>query len=145
MFALISGLIAYFASRNERVRGFARRVAQKVSARGVSLIKEFEGFVPYAYKDIAGNWTIGYGTLLRPGHPLIGAGPITEGEAARMLSSHINRSVDPVISKWVKVPLNQNQYDALASWLYNFSENHLRTSTLLRNPQQGNGCYKGTR
>ena len=33
----------------------------KTSARGIELIKQFEGLELEAYQDIAGIWTIGYG------------------------------------------------------------------------------------
>jgi GH24 family phage-related lysozyme (muramidase) len=35
---------------------------RSVSARGLAIIKEFEGFYSKAYRCPAGVWTIGYGT-----------------------------------------------------------------------------------
>ena len=132
MLGFVTGIVAYLASRNEAVREFASRIAQRVSERGKSLIKEFEGLRLKPYFDIAGHKTIGYGILLTPTHPLYTASQITMAQAEQLLSEHIAKNIDPVISRYVKVPLAQNQYDALASWLYNFSETHLSKSTLLK-------------
>jgi GH24 family phage-related lysozyme (muramidase) len=138
MIGVLTGLLAFLASQNQSVRQFAERVAQRVSRNGVALIKQFEGFRDRPYKDVAGHWTIGYGTLLSPDHPWVLTGTaITESKAASLLADHVAKNVDPVISRWVSVPLTQNQYDALASWLYNFNEQKLKTSTLLKKLNAG--------
>ncbi len=45
------------------------------------------------------------------------------------------------VNKYVKVPLTQNQYDALVSFVYNLGEGNFRKSTLLKELNFGN--YKG--
>lgn len=47
-------------------------------------LKADEGFVPYAYQDTLGYWTIGYGTLIDKR-----GGGIPEDIAALLLSRHI--------------------------------------------------------
>lgn len=93
----------------------------------VSLIKEFEGLQLKAYKCPAGVWTIGYGHTKTAREGM----KITERGAEELLR-HDLVWVEEAINKNVRVPLNQNQYDALASWVYNLGGTNLRTSTLLK-------------
>lgn len=99
-----------------------------VSEKGIDLIKQFEGCRLAAYKCPGGVWTIGYG------HTGIDVSPdleITQQEAERLLKSdliiHCNN-----VEKLVKVPLNQNQFDALVSLEYNIGYGAFKNSTLLK-------------
>lgn len=99
-----------------------------VSEKGISLIKNFEGCRLEAYKCPAGIPTIGYGHTGSEVH--IGM-KITQSEADRLLKNdliiHCNN-----VSKLVKVPLNQNQFDALVSFEYNIGYGAFLKSTLLK-------------
>ena len=99
-----------------------------VSEKGIDLIKQFEGCRLAAYKCPGGVLTIGYG------HTGIDVSPdleITQQEAERLLKSdliiHCNN-----VEKLVKVPLNQNQFDALVSLEYNIGYGAFKNSTLLK-------------
>lgn len=103
----------------------------KLGRAGEALIKEFESFHPKAYKDPVGIWTIGWGTTR------INGIPVSEGmEANQVLlqACFLGDLSDALksIDKLVKVPLNQNQIDALASFIYNVGEDGFFTSTLLK-------------
>jgi GH24 family phage-related lysozyme (muramidase) len=108
-----------------------------ISAAGVDLIKGFEGFIPKLYNDPAGHCTIGYGTLLHKGNcdgrasetPY--ADGVDEAKATQLLTEEGARFAT-VIQNNVKVSLNQNQFDALASFSYNIGEGAFRASTLLK-------------
>jgi lysozyme len=102
------------------------------SVHDLSLIKEFEGLRLEAYLCPAKVWTIGYGhtKTAKPGMK------ITEGGAEALLR-HDLEWVESTINKHVKVPLTQNQYDALASFIYNVGAGAFRKSTLLRLLNQG--------
>jgi lysozyme len=102
------------------------------SVSDLSLIKEFEGLRLEAYLCPAKVWTIGYGhtKTAKPGMK------ITEGGAEALLR-HDLEWVESTINKNVKVPLTQNQYDALASFIYNVGAGAFRKSTLLRLLNQG--------
>ena len=99
-----------------------------ISNNGVKLIKNFEGCRLKAYKCPAGIWTIGYG---HTGSNVYPGTEITQTEADSLLKTdliiHCNN-----VSKLVKVPLNQNQFDALVSLEYNIGYGAFSTSTLLR-------------
>lgn len=104
--------------------------------KDVSLIKEFEGLKLKAYQDVVGVWTIGYGHThtAKPGMV------ITAGEAERLLRVDLDW-VEAAINKNVTVKLTQNQYDALASFIYNVGATNFRRSTLL--DKLNDGDYAG--
>lgn len=88
----------------------------KISQNGVDLIKRFEGLELEAYQDIAGIWTIGYGCT-RTEYAYEG-NRITEAEAERLLRLDL-ASREETVTRVVRAPLNQNQFDALVSFEFN--------------------------
>ena len=111
-----------------------QEAAQGVS--DVSLIRQWEGLRLEAYQDPVGVWTIGYGHTFTARAGM----RITEAEAEELLWGDI-QWVETAINRNVVVPLTQNQYDALASWVFNLGEPNLKKSTLLR--KLNNADYKG--
>ena len=99
----------------------------KTSQKGIDLIKHFEGCELNAYKCPAGVWTIGYGHIKGVQEGDV----ITEQQADEMLVEELNE-YENYINTLVAVPLNQNQYDALVSWVYNLGSSNLNSSTLLK-------------
>ncbi|HCE7950020.1 lysozyme [Pseudomonas aeruginosa] len=99
----------------------------RTSQRGIDLIKSFEGLRLSAYQDSVGVWTIGYGTTRGVTRYMT----ITVEQAERMLSNDLQR-FEPELDRLVKVPLNQNQWDALMSFVYNLGAANLESSTLRR-------------
>jgi lysozyme len=75
-------------------------------------------------KPCGGALTIGYGTLVK-NHPELKKYQkgtkfhISKAMAAKYLMSHMNEKVLPEIKKDISVPLSQNEFDALAIFLYN--------------------------
>ena len=113
----------------------------RVSKDGLELIKGFEGLSLTPYKCSAGIPTIGYGsTYYKNGaRVLMSDPPITLEEANELLLSTVACFEDGV-NEAVKVPLTQDQFDALVSLAYNIglgrvkkpSKAGFKTSTLLR-------------
>ena len=103
-----------------------------ISERGFDLIKKFEGLKLKAYKDSAGIWTIGYGTIRYPnGKPVRQGDTCTQAQANEYMK-HDCRWVEATLDKHIKnARLNQNQFDALASFVYNVGENAFAKSTML--------------
>tara|TARA_B100001778_G_scaffold308402_1_gene289136 strand:- start:682 stop:1107 length:426 start_codon:yes stop_codon:yes gene_type:complete len=99
----------------------------QTSKTGIDLIKHFEGCELYAYKCPAGVWTIGYGHTkgVEPGMQ------ITDEDAHNMLVEELVE-YESYINKLVTVGLNQNQFDAMVSWVYNLGSANLQASTLLK-------------
>ena len=109
----------------------------KTSQAGVDLIKQFEGQRLTAYKCPAGIWTIGYGHTSAAGAPEVQPGmTITYQEANAILVRDLGKYEDAV-DRLVKVPLTQNQFDALVSFTYNVGEGALAKSTLLKKLNAG--------
>ena len=95
--------------------------------KGIELIKHFEGCELEAYKCPAGVWTIGYGHIKGVKEGM----KITEHQAEEMLKSELHE-YEGYINDYVTVPLNQNQFDAMVSWVYNLGGGNLKASTLLK-------------
>lgn len=108
----------------------------KVSQKGIDLIKKYEGLRLKAYRDVAGVLTIGYGSTkgVKPGMM------ITAERAEELLAQDIADHAR-FVDLFVTVPLNQNQYDALASFTFNLGGGALKTSTLLK--KLNKGAYSG--
>ncbi len=104
----------------------------KTSNPGINLIKSFEGKRLKAYDDSVGVWTIGYGTTKYPNGIRVKKGDTcTQSQAEEYLKNDLVK-FENAINKLVKVPLTQNQFDALASFTYNLGEANLSSSTLLK-------------
>lgn len=99
----------------------------KTGAKGIELIKHFEGFESKAYLDIVGVLTIGYGTTKGVSKGMV----ITESQGEDFLKRDLAYFEDKV-KKLVKVDLTQNQFDALIAWTYNLGEGNLASSTMLQ-------------
>lgn len=109
-----------------------------VTQNGLNLIKEFEGLSLTEYKDVVGYRTIGYGHLLRAseGYPR----GITEEDAENILKKDLGNA-EWAIGQFITVPLNDNQFDALASFTFNLGGESLRSSTLRK--KLNSGDYPG--
>ena len=115
----------------------------KISNNGLNLIKEFEGFSSAPYLCPAGVPTIGYGNTFYEGGTKVTLKdkPITEQRATELLEFIANKTFSENINKVVKVPLNQNQFDALVSFAYNIGNKNFNWSTLLKKLNQSD--YEG--
>lgn len=100
----------------------------KTSQSGVNLIKSFEGFRSKAYICPAGVLTIGYG---HTGSDVKSDSVIEVQRAEILLRKDLVR-FEEAVKRLVKIPLNQNQFDALVSFTYNLGIGALEESTLLR-------------
>ena len=103
------------------------------SPKGIALIIEFDGLRLKAYQCPGGVWTIGYGHTagVKPGMV------ITEAQAEEYLKA--NLIAFERYLNGLGLALNQNQFDALISFIYNVGTGNFSNSTLLRkvraNPQ----------
>lgn len=98
----------------------------KISAAGIELLKQFEGCRLTAYQDSVGVWTIGFGTTTG----------VKEGQTISQIKAEEYLRFDlaifeKAVTESLKVPVNQNQFDALVSFTYNVGVSAFRSSTLL--------------
>jgi lysozyme len=114
----------------------------QMSPHGLELLEQWEGFKLTVYKDSAGLPTIGVGHLLTKselssgkitinGVPVKYADGLTEQQVTDLLGQDVGPAA-AAVSGNVKVPLSQNQFDALVSFTFNVGVNAFKSSTLLK-------------
>ena len=108
-----------------------------ISKKGIEALKFFEGLRLNVYLDSAGLKTIGYGHLLKPGENYHS---ISEEKAEALLRLDIAEA-EKAVNRLVKVDIEQNQYDALVSFVYNVGAGAFANSTLLKKLNYGD--YQG--
>ena len=109
----------------------------QISQDGIDLIKYFEGCpmkddMVVSYRCPANKLTIGFGSLkLQDGSPVQDGMTITKQEAEELLT-HELKEFEGYVNQMVEVALNQNQFDALVSWVFNLGPTNLKNSTMLK-------------
>jgi len=100
----------------------------KTSKQGLDALVAREGFRTSAYPDTKGIWTIGVGHT----GPEVREGLVwTSAQIQDALSKDVQAS-EKVINEGVVVPLTQNQFDALVSFVFNVGVTAFKRSTLLK-------------
>jgi|TARA_R100000700_G_C3112437_1_gene104881 lysozyme len=99
----------------------------RISEEGVALIKKFEGCELESYKCPAGVWTIGYGYTKK-----VKEGDVISKEEAEKLLREDIEEFEGYVKNLVHVDLEQCQYDALVSWVFNLGPTNLKSSTMLK-------------
>ncbi len=105
---------------------------RQISRAAIVLIKRFEGFRAQAAMLDDGRWTIGYGHT----RSARGGASVSEADAEALLSWDLIAVTD-AINEWTHAPLTQNQFDALASFVFNIGLENFRRSTTLRRLNEG--------
>lgn len=91
----------------------------KTGTAGINLIKLFEGCKLTAYKCPAGIWTIGFGnTYYEDGSKIKEGDKITQERADALLANLLPK-YEAIVKKKITIPLTQNQFDALVSYVWN--------------------------
>lgn len=107
-------------------------MSRHVNDAALTLIKQWEGKRLTAYQDVAGVWTIGYGSTSNV-HPGM---VITEQEATARLRSDL-ADAEQAVWNAVDVDLTDNQFGALVSFVFNVGVGAFRSSSLLRKLNAG--------
>ena len=115
----------------------------RTSRVGINLIKSFESLQLEAYKCPAGKLTIGYGHTAG-----VQSGDVIDEQKAEQLLAEDLRQFEEVVNR--ECPgVNQNQFDALVSLVFNIGTTKFRGSTLLKcvkaNPDNTNIRYEFSR
>ena len=119
----------------------------QMSQHGIGLLTQWEGCELKVYNDAAGLPTIGVGHLLTKSELMSGkiniggvmvkyADGITQQQAEQLLAQDLGPT-EAAVNGGVKVPLSQNQFDALTSFTFNVGVGAFTGSTLLRLLNQG--------
>lgn len=109
----------------------------KVSDHIIGIIKNFEGYTPIAKQlkgDKKGVITGGYGTITHPNGTPVKIGDLFSREYSLFcLENEMNKKcerLNQVIAAY-SVLLNQNQFDALACFIYNVGQGKLDAGTTM--------------
>lgn len=107
-------------------------MARAINAAGLALVRAREGLRLEAYRDGAGIWTIGYGHTkgTKPGD-------VISAERAELLLEADLMEAEGAVSRLVLVPLTDNQFAALVSFVFNEGESAFTHSTLLKKLNEG--------
>ncbi|WP_373816610.1 lysozyme [Jeotgalibaca porci] len=112
--------------------------SMRVDNEGIDLIGQFEGLRLNSYDDGVGVWTIGWGTTVYPNGQKVKKGDKITLEQAKQYKAHDLTKFEKAVNDAVKVPLNQNQFNALVSLAYNIGESAFTNSTLVKRLNDGN-------
>ena len=110
----------------------------KTSAAGLAALEQREGKRLTAYEDSRGIITIGVGHANTGIAPHFALGDtITEAECAALLAADVE-PVEAAIATSIKVPLSQNEFDALVSLGFNVGIGGLKGSSVVKLLNLGN-------
>lgn len=98
-----------------------------ISTQGIEAIKAFERLRLTAYLDSGGRWTIGYGHTASA----VAGMQISEAKALELLGKDLAVAITAV-NKNVTCALEQYEFDALVSLVFNIGQGAFKTSTILR-------------
>ncbi len=109
----------------------------QLSNQGKAFITKCEDCKLNRYRDSADLWTIGVGHLITgQEQPPIGE-TITTDRSNELLTEDTQHAVN-AINQTVKATLAQYEFDALTSLVFNIGTEAFKTSTLLKELNQGN-------
>jgi len=112
---------------------FNTGLGMQLSFKGYAHIKFWEGFRATRYLDSAGKATIGYGHLITAFEDY---DTITADEADTLLIQDVS-AAEAAVNKLVTRQINQNQFDALVSFVFNVGRGAFARSTLLKKVNAG--------
>ena len=104
----------------------------RIDNTGRDFIYKQEGVKLKAYKDVAGIPTIGVGFTFYPGGKKVAMGDVITLAQCDTMFTAIVSNFEDAVTKAVKVPINQNQFNALVSFSFNVGTVAFSSSTLLK-------------
>ena len=109
---------------------------------GFEIVKFFEGFHSKPYLCPAKIATIGYGSTRGFDNKKIkiNTAEITKEEGQALLERDI-KSAENSVTRLIKVEMNENEFSALCSFVYNLGSGRLQSSTL--RAKMNRGDYEG--
>ena len=112
----------------------------KLSKNGLQQIIKREGVFLHAYYDSVGVITIGTGHTSAAGPPKVVPGMVITKEQNDQILLKDLTPIEKQVNDTVKVPITQNQYDAIVSIIFNVGPKFLNSTCMKR---LNEGDYKG--
>ena len=118
-----------------------------ISQQGINFLIAREGMITHPYNDSKGFATIGVGHLLHKSKVTDADKRawtrFTKNDAKKLLMKDLKETFEPKIRALVKVPLSQNEYDAICSFAFNIGVGRgFPSSEFLKELNKGH--YDGT-
>ena len=118
-----------------------------ISQQGINFLIAREGMITHPYNDSKGFATIGVGHLLHKSKVTDADRRawtrFTKNDAKKLLMKDLKETFEPKIRALVKVPLSQNEYDAICSFAFNIGVGRgFPSSEFLKELNKGH--YDGT-
>ena len=114
-----------------------------INEAGLELIELFEGFSSEPYQDVAGIWTIGFGSIYGADGKRVTQDhqSISKADASKLMERDIKRTED-TLARLITVDVTLNQFSALCSFAYNVGTGAFQRSTarMKLNRQDYQGC-----
>ena len=109
-------------------------MTRPIPQSSIDLVKQFEGCQLTPYRDIGGVYTVGYGHTqgIDANTP-----PITQERADDLLMQDLTATGQDILNE-VTVPLVDNKFAALVSFVFNIGIGHFATSGALKQLNAGN-------
>ncbi len=107
------------------------------SPSGRAFTQQQEGYRTTPYRDIAGNWTVGYGHKITSSDGISLTQSLDQSTINSLFDGDIS-TAESIVQQLVNVPLTQGQFDALVDFVFNLGRARLAGSTLLRYLNAGN-------
>jgi lysozyme len=119
--------VIHFTDRYTQIEENIMAIAKST----LDFITKEEGARNKAYKDTKGLWTIGVGHLIKDDEKDLINATLTNDQVEELLRSDLKWCSEAVESS-VKVPLQQNQFDALYSLCFNIGASAFKNSTVVK-------------
>lgn len=101
-----------------------------MTPEGMALLKRFEGCRLESYQDVAGIWTIGFGSTRYADGRRVGPGEVITLPDAEALFRTTLVPYEKAVDDLTRDDLTPRQLDALVSLTYNIGPENFRRSTL---------------
>lgn len=136
--AVAAGFVLWrLHSSRQRSIIYQNPCSMNISQKGKDHLAAVEGIRFEAYLDQAGHWTIGIGHLIDPAtESQLKYQQLTLEEVYALLDEDIAEA-EAAVCSYVSVPLNQNEFDALVSIVFNIGVGAFADSTFLKRLNAG--------
>lgn len=102
-------------------------MTRRINAAGLAIVKHYEDCELESYLCPSRVWTIGYGHT----HNVQKGMVWTQRQCDETLEADL-REFEAAVERLVTVPLTENQFSAIVSWVFNVGVGAMEGSTLLR-------------